>query len=76
MKSMLVAAVALMVTCSAFAQSPSRQNLNPPKQGAGNVGGGQATNPSAPSARSSDPLKGLNVSKCCHDSPSGVVCKC
>jgi hypothetical protein len=76
MKSMLVAAVALMMACSAFAQSQSRQTINPHKQGAGNVGNGAAANPSASSARSSDPLKGLNVSKCCHDSPSGVVCKC
>ncbi|CAJ0872827.1 hypothetical protein AMST5_02453 [freshwater sediment metagenome] len=75
MKSILVAAITLIVVSSAFAQS-ARQNFNPQKQGAGNVGGGQATNPAPSSSRSSDPLKGLNVSKCCHDSPSGVVCKC
>jgi hypothetical protein len=76
MKSILVAVVTLTVVCSAFAQSPSRQNFNTPKQGAGYVGNGPAANPSASSAKSNDPLKGANVSKCCHDSPSGVVCKC
>jgi hypothetical protein len=76
MKSILVAAITLIVVSSAFAQSPARQNFNSQKQGAGNVGNGPAANPPPSSARSSDPLKGLNVSKCCHDSPSGVVCKC
>jgi hypothetical protein len=59
LECMVVAAAAMMVTCSAFAQSPDSQNFNSQKQGAGNVGGGQASTPSPSSSRSSDPLKGL-----------------
>jgi hypothetical protein len=66
------------LSSSAWAQQGSKtddKKLHTSKRGSGKRTPPAGTN-SPSSARSSDPLKGLNVSKCCHNSPSGVICTC